>query len=228
MAFPSTFLDIKQDVALKAHMLLSDATVESQIEDWINAAYFETCATTRCLQKTSTATMTAGVSSYTIDSEIHTIDLLTVSSWPWPLVETQLDEILNLRARGTTGATRYYAMIGLTQMEVWPTPTAADTMTFYYSYMPGALAQDGDMPVIPEPYASNCLGYGALVQAAEAKRDIMMLGDFQSQYNQSTQDFQKYLNRKSGSYPQHFPVVTGMSLTPFHDPSTDVPDYVGY
>jgi hypothetical protein len=108
-------------------------------------------------------------------------------------------------------------------LELWPTPSTGDTITFWYSYLPNALSADGDTTLIPEPHAGNLLLYGGLCYAAEFKRDILMLGDFQSQFNGAMGDFQKYLNRQAGQYPGAFPTWTRLQPGPPHDPSSDVP-----
>jgi hypothetical protein len=227
--YQSTFVDIQNDVADKAKLLLADDG--TNIKAWINAAYADVASATRCFQQTAGAAMTAGVGSYTLDPTILHIELVTVTqtggdTW-FPLKECELDEILNLRAlnANATGPSTRYCLVGLNQLEVWPAPTNADTMTFWYSYLPAQLVNDSDVPLLPEPHCSNLLGYGALVQAAEFKRDIMMLGDFQGQYAASMQDFQKYLNRKAGAYPMSFPTWTRLDPWAPHDRSTDVPDW---
>lgn len=228
MSYPATFDTIRTAVIAKARL---DATADkARAGQWINETYSQVAAETRCFQQTATTTCTPNISSYTLDATILQIELVTcttVGGQAWfPLAESQLDEILNLRA-GSAGAgpARKYALIGLNQLEVWPTPGAADTLTFYYTTLPTPLSADGDLPAIPEPYASKLLEFGALVNAAEFKRDLMMLGDFQQQYATWLQAFQRYVNRKAGAYPESFPTWTrGRPYGP-HDPSTDLPFY---
>jgi len=225
VSLPTTFLGLQTDVAQKAHMNLTDDG--DRIKDWINTSYAEVASTTRCFQRSATSTLVSGTSSYTLDASVLHIELLTVthsgSAW-FPLKECELEQILSYRALNSaaSGPPTSYALVGLNQLELWPTPNSADTLTTWYSYLPTYLAADGDVPALPEPHASNLLSYGALVQAAEAKRDIMMLGDFQSQYAASMQDFQRYLNRKAGAYPRSFPTWTSTTTYGPHDPSADV------
>jgi len=225
MAFPSTFLDLKTEIAAKLRMTLADDN--QKLSDWVNNSYADVASETRCFQRTATTAMTSGIGSYTLDASVLHIELLTVTQAGgtafYPLVECQLDEILNFRALNASaaGPSRRYCLVGLNQLEVWPTPSAADTMTFWYSYLPTYLVADSDLPAIVEPHASNLLTYGPLVQGAEWKRDIMVLGQYQAQYQSSLQAFQRYLNRKAGAYPETFPTLTRLQPFAAHDPSTD-------
>jgi hypothetical protein len=234
VSFPATYLDIQTSVAQKLRMNLTDDG--DKIRGYIATTYAEVAAETRCFQRTGTTTMAAPVppaiyTSCTLDPSVLHIELLTVTqdggtAW-FPLKECQLDEILNYRAVASAsgGPPTRYALIGLNQIELWPNARTGDVLTTWYSYLPTPLSDDTDVPAIPEPYASNLLEYGACVQGAEFKRDIMMLGDFQSQYAQALQNFQKYLNRKAGAYPGAFPTWTRMNPFAPHDPSTDVPGW---
>lgn len=229
MAVPATFLDVQQSVADKLRLTLT--ADKARISDWINQVYADVAAETRCFQQLSTSTMTAGVASYTLDSSLLHIELLTVKQTSgtayFPLVECQLDEILNLRARNTSaaGPSKRYCLVGINQIEFWPTPQAADTLNTWYSHLPTFLSADGDQPAFPEPFGSKLLEYGALVQGAEWKRDILVLGQYQAQYQSWLQAFQKYLNRKAGAYPETFPTWTRLRPGAPHDPSTDVPGF---
>jgi hypothetical protein len=62
-----------------------------------------------------------------------------------PLTQTNLDTILRWRA-GNSGAAvsngtcTHYALLGINQFEVYPTPAAADVITIYYTGLPTALS----------------------------------------------------------------------------------------
>ena len=229
MAYPSSFLDIQNDVIDKLRLNAADDL--ANVKDWINQAYAEVASETRCFQTDGVATMTAAVGSYLLPASVLHIELLTITptgadTW-FPMKECQLPEILNMRGLGpgAIGPPTRYAVVGLNQLEVWPAARSGDVMNFWNSYLPTALSGDGDVPAIPEPHASNLLGYGACVQGAEFKRDVLTLSNYQGQYNQCLQAFQRYLNRKGGAYPQAFPTWTGGPRFPFSDPSTDLPWY---
>jgi hypothetical protein len=232
MSLPSTFVTIQNNVIAKVR--LDPVNDLAKVKDWVNQTYMQVATETRCFQSIATSTLSAGVSSYTLDASILQIELITCTqvggqSW-FPLAEAQLDEILNLQAVSPTGTgpPRRYCLVPLSTLMVWPTPGEADTLTFYYTTLPTALSADSDLPAIPEPYASKLLEFGALIQAAEFKRDLMMLGDFQQQYAVWLAAFQRYVNRKAGAYPESFPSWTGNRRYGPHDPSTDLPDYAAW
>lgn len=226
MAYPQTFDDIRTAVIAKARL---DAVADkTKAGVWVNKAYFKAATETRCFQTSRTDVLTAAA-AFSLNSAVHEIELFTCtaagsSAW-FPLKEATLDEILNLRAtsQAGSGTPRRYALVGLTDIELWPTPAGGETLTTWYANLPAALSADGDIPLIPEPHASDLLEFGALIHAAEFKRDLMMLGDFQQQYATALAGFQRYVNRKAGAYPASFPTWTrGRGYGP-HDPSTDVP-----
>jgi hypothetical protein len=76
-------------------------------------------------------TLTAGTSSYTLPSAVLRIKEMYVTpvggvQQP-PLIQTTLDEILRKRQAGggtaiATGSVTHYALLGLTEFEVYPTP----------------------------------------------------------------------------------------------------------
>lgn len=226
-ATATTFLAAQNTVIQTARL---DAVLDlTRVKGWINTIYQDVANETRCLRASGTATLTSNVSEYLLDPKILHIELITVTpvggTQGFPLKEAQLIEIQNCRATGSGAASpsRKYCLEPMNTLELWPTPSTGDTITFWYSYLPSALSADGDTTLLPEPHAANLLQYGALVQAAEFKRDIMMLGDYQSQYATAMQDFQKYLNRKAGAYPGAFPTWTGQRPFAPHDPSADIP-----
>lgn len=229
MAYPATFDNIRSAAITLVRL---DATADkAKMGQWVNETYSQVCAETRCLQTSRTDVLTSAA-NLTLNAAVYEIELVTCTpvggnAW-FPLKEATLDEILNMRAVTVAGSgpPRRYALVPLNVIEFWPTPQGGETLQTWYAAAPTALSADSDVPVIPEPYASNCLIYGAAVKAAEWKRDLMMLGDFQQQYASALAAFQRYVNRKAGAYPETFPTwVRGRPYGP-HDPSTDIPyDY---
>lgn len=207
-----------------------DATNDlGRVKGWINKSYMQLAVETRYFQTSGTATLTSGQAAYTLDPNLLGIDLITVTqpgglAW-FPLAECQLDEILNFQAvsPNTSGPPRRYCVLEQNTIIFWPTPGEADTVTFYYSYLPAPLVNDTDVPLVPTPY-TLALEFGALVHAAEFKRDLMMLGDFQQQYAVWLAAFQRFANRKQGQYPETFPTWTRKLPYGPHDPSVDIPD----
>ena len=216
MAYPGTFKSIQDSVIGK--LRLSDSTANrALVKDWINQSYAQTCLESQALQQAGYGTLTANSSTYTLPTEI--IELKWVIAKPAsdnyfgvPLERVSIDEILSWRngsnaippASGTVTA---YALIGMNQLELWPTPSTADTIQFYYSYLPTALSADGDIPAIQEPWASKCLEYGALVQGAELRADPL-LDRWDNKYQEWKLRFRTHMNNRGGMVDQ-FAVLSG-------------------
>lgn len=227
MAYPSTFVDIQNAVIAKAR--LSSANDLTRVKDWINQVYADACLTTEVNVTSSTMTVTTGSYSYTLPSQVMRIKEMVItpvgSSVSAPLRQTTLDEILRRRrASGGTqsygGYVTHYALLGVNDFEVWPTPQNADTITIYYVAAPTALSGDADTPILPEPFASKVLEFGALAEAADFKGDPAG-PQWASEYQQWLQKLRTHLTRKMGGQPGHFNVWDERVFPP-HDPSADV------
>ena len=231
MAFPSTFKNLQDQVIARINL---DATGDlSVVKDYINQAYVETCAETEALQLSNTVAVASGDSQIAdltskLSGAIQRIKAVAISTGgvTYPtLVAVSLDEILRLRvgsggAPVATGAPSRYAMVGAKDMEFWPTANAATTFTFYYSYLPTALSGDSDVPDagLPEPYATRCLTYGALAQAADLTGDPSN-DTYQQQFSYWKQRLTAHLNRRRGGQPGQLVGLQGNTAP--HDPSTD-------
>ena len=225
MSYPSTFVDIQNAVLAKGRL---DATADlDKVKDWINAAQARANMETEALVTLATMSTTASVSSYTFPSAAVRIKALYVTAGGVqyrPLAPVSLNRILELRQGiGGSGATnaypQVYALVGLTEFEVFPTPDGTETITVYYLQQPTALSADADVPQLPEPFASKVLEYGALVEAAEFKRDDSLQG-FAQQYEAWIQRLRTHLNRLGGGIPLQMEVYGSPVMAP-HDPATD-------
>ena len=114
----------------------------------------------------------------------------------------------------------YYTMLGLTEIEFFPTPRGTETFTIYYVKAPTVLSGDSNVPEIPEPFASKCLEYGALAEAADFKRDDM-LQNYQQRYLEWIGKLRAHITRKHGGVPESMLVYGERPWAP-HDPSTDL------
>lgn len=172
-------------------------------------------------------TLTAGTASYTFPSAVHQIHGMSVTTtsgvlYP-PLEKVDIETIMQYRkaaggASTVTGTVEYYALLGFQDFEVYPTPQAADTITIYYSGLPTALSANTDVPVFPEPYASKCLEYWALAEAADWKSDPT-----ETEYRALAEEwkgrFRAFLNRRNAVDQFR---IEGHRMYPPHDRSTDL------
>lgn len=231
MAFPSTFLDVQNAVVAKARL---DSTADlSKVKDWINQVYADVCVTTEANVTSATMTLTASTNSYTLPSNVSRIKEMYVTPvggvQSLPLVQVDLDFILRRRQSTagvafTNGSVMWYALVGLNDFEVYPTPANADVITIYYVALPTALANNTDVPILPEPYASKLLEYGALAEAADFKSDPQEQ-EYRALYERWLQKFRAHLTRKQGMQPGQFRVIPDVSTWPPHDPSTDIREW---
>ena len=227
MAFPSTFADIYNEVIDRVRL---DSTADlSRTKDWVNQVYAEVCVETEAVQDYSTMTLTANSAVYTLDTSILRMKQMYVTpsgqGQSRPLVPTSIEQILEWSASsGATasnqGSVTHYALIGTQKIHFYPTPAAADVVTLYYVKLPTALSAAGDVPVLQEPYVSNCLVEGAAYQAAMFLKDPDALL-YKQNYDQALRSLRGHLRRKEGSMTRQFRVTSGASYAP-NDPSTDI------
>lgn len=145
-----------------------------------------------------------------------------------PIIQTNLDEILRRRAGSSgvsvsNGSVTHYALLGLNQFEVYPTPGASDVITVYYVALPTALSADGDVAILQEPWNSMLLSDGAAALAADFKSDPQQV-TYTQMYEVGKQKFRAHLARRQGSQVQALQLYRQRPIVP-HDPSTDVRDY---
>lgn len=226
MAYPSTFLDLQNTVIANLRL---DATADLQkVKDAINQVYTQVIVETDANVTYSTAPLTAATATYVLPVQI--LRMLTVYATPVagvasrPLRRLTLDQIIQYRSTNagpsaSTGTVWAYCLQGLSQLEVYPTPQTVDTLTFYYIAMPTALAADTDVPVVQEPYATDCLSYGAMAKLSEFTGDPD--GQYYRQlYQAATNQFRAHLNRRTGRITGQFGLQDNTAW-PSHDPSVD-------
>lgn len=208
---------------------LDSVADEAKVEDWINQVYAQVCVETEANQTSATMALTAGTYSYTMPTGVLRIKEMFVTPvgavMQGPLIQTNIDELIRRRqgsggASVATGSVTHYALLGLTDLEVYPTPAAADVITIYYAALPTALSSAGHVSILQEPYSSKVLEYGALAEAADLKKDpdAMM---YRSLYDDWMRRFRAHLARRQGNQTQQFALGGGYTWPP-HDPSTDI------
>jgi hypothetical protein len=208
-----------------------DATADrAKVKDWINRVYARVCVETEALQRADTMTLTANVASYTLPGAVIRIKWLVSStpggSYGAPLQPTSQEQILVWRQSGTVApvaneTSTHYAIVGSTELELFPTPATADTLLVYYVYLPSPLSLDADVPVIQEPYATDALEYGACFEAAAFKGDPAA-GDWHSLYQDSKSRLIQHLSRRSGGGTGQLRVAGAMPVRLRRDIDTGV------
>lgn len=229
MAYPSTLADIRNAVVAKVR--LDPTNDKTKVNDWINQVYADANLRVEANIGIVTMTLTAQQPSYTLPSQVLRIKEMYVTPigaiQSAPVRLTSLDDILTKR-RASGGAIlggylTHYALNGINDFEVYPTPAGADSITMWCLLAPTALANDTDTPIFEEPFASKILEYGALAEAADWRGDPSEM-DYRQMYEMWLQKYRSHLTRKMGGQAGQFEVYPGRQFPP-HDPSTDVGGY---
>lgn len=191
--------------------------------------YADACIETEAIVSTATMSLTAGTASYTLPSQVVRIKGMYVTpvggAQSQPMIQTTLDFILRRRqasggAGAATGYVTHYAVLGSTDIEVYPTPRSADTITIYYVGLPTPLSANADVPVLQEPYSSKVLEYGALAEAGDYKGDPMT-DEYRAMFQLWMSKLKTQITRKAGAQPGQFRVFPEHQFPP-NDPSIDV------
>lgn len=205
-----------------------DATNDrTKVKEALNRAYYEAVVETEAKIAKTTLTLTANTDNSTLASTVGRVKRMTLTSGGvtyGPLIEASLDTLLRWRQQGggsavAVGTVTHYTLLGLDRLEWYPTPQSADTVNIWYAAFPTALSADGDLPILPEPYATECLENGGLYWMAVFLKDPDALG-FKSDYEDAKRKLRAHLNRMRGAGPEQLELVGGRPVVP-RDPSTD-------
>lgn len=225
MAFPADMATLTQAVIDLIRLDTTDDT--TKVQEALNSAYFEAMVENEVLVDSGFTTLTVDVGTYDLDTatQIARIKGLWASQggvWTRPLRQTSLERILTARQTNSglaitnPGSLIWYALSGQNQLDLYPTPQAADTLNFVYVGFPTALSGT-DVPEIPEPYGSNLLTYGACVQMAEFKADPQR-DYYAAQFDVWQSKLRRHLNLRRGQ-PGPFEFADGRGFPP-HDRAT--------
>ncbi len=180
------------------------------------------------LSSATGSALSANASNQTIPTSLIGMDYIiatkTDGTTTLPLIQIPFEEILERRANsgaqaGTNGAPSHFARY-YTTVEFWPNAQGGETLTYYGQALPTALSANGDTPILPEPYASKALEYGALAEAADFKKDPDVQ-TYRALYEDQKRRLRAFRNRRRGKLVAQLG-IQGASLLPPHDPSVDL------
>lgn len=125
----------------------TDYFPDSDVDEYINQALDECAEISGAYQQVDSQTTASGTYLYTLPS--NCIQVKEVLYNGAPLSKRDLNYILQFFGEGddpadSTGVPNYYADYSLTQLWLYPTPSAAQTLQIIYSGYPSALSADGD------------------------------------------------------------------------------------
>lgn len=126
------------------------AADEVEIDRRVNEGVVDFLLRTGCKVTSSTLTLTAGTSDYTIDTGIlHIVDLyLTSAGDVFTPNRVSHFELLELRRANSVASSpsMKYAVMGSNLLLVYPTPDAADVLTMYSVPRPVTLSAGANTP----------------------------------------------------------------------------------
>lgn len=229
LSYPSSFLDIKTRVI---NNLRLDAVADlAKVGDAVNIAYSDVARRSRFFESSSsTAALVGGATSDTLPASLIELeDVVCTYGGDSPrLQEVSWEVLLDLRRTVVTGSgPPLVYSLRKNSLEFFPSAQGGEVLTYYGSTQPTALVADGDVPGIPEPF-SKLLEYGASVYMAEFKNDILMLGNYQQQYQIWMGQFMSFCNDRLGTDALAFQVLPrGRRGYPPNDRSSDWYTYAG-
>jgi len=213
MAFPATFQDMQNSVIDKARLDV-DFDV-NRVKDWLNTAYFTAIIETGFYQtaQVSSPPLVADSTSTPVPAGIHKIEFIVptgVDGTIWgPMTSVQFEDLLKSRAwqggQVSTGAPSRYTYRSGPQpsIEYWPMAVGGEVLTFYGWGLPGPMSAPTDPPIIPEPY-TRVIEYGALIHAAEYQKDVLLIQQYQGDYQDWLTRFRGYKNKLGTTQPDQF------------------------
>jgi len=231
MAFPSTFQDLQNAVMAKTRLDPANPLDASKVKDWINQVYARVVLEVEFLTGNTTVALNPNLNQYQMPTQAKRIKWMTIMQqgqnfYGPPLRLVSMDEILWRRVASggsgfTNGTATHYAFSGPNNIDVWPTPGAADTMLMYYVAYPTPLAANTDVPQIDEPYASKLIEYGTLIDASEYIKDTIATYQFPQVFNDWMYRFRQHMSRKEGTQSKDFRIPGPRYPAP-HDRSMDI------
>jgi hypothetical protein len=145
---------LRQNVSSALGLDNSASGDQTEIDARLNEGVVDMLVRCDLYVATSETTLTSGSADYELDTDIlRVIDAFIVpsgSSERGRMVPMTMESILELRRASSltalTGSNVYYALAGANLFMVYPTPTAADTVTFYFVPRPTAMTSGTNDP----------------------------------------------------------------------------------
>lgn len=225
----ATFVQLK--TRAKQMAVTSDDTEAGLI---VNDVYRDVVVQSQTLCDTTTINLTGGANVTTLNiSDLGMIQYITYralgQTQSYIIEPSSIEEVIQLAAVNPSGVVRKYALQGLFDLYLWPTPqTTGDELTIYYAATPKTLVNSAPGPgeettpsAIPAQW-HHLLSVGAAARLADAVGEDLELGiALQAKYDQIFSRFTGWLNMRHGRGTQRMSsgYVRNVGLPP-HDRST--------
>jgi hypothetical protein len=125
-------------------------TDKAELDVKLNDAVVDVLRRTRCYVASTTISLSAGTSDYTLSTSILSILTMygSAGGTNFRLEQVSPQMITDLQTADATTSTSsfYYSVIGANLLSVWPTPVSSGTLTVRYVPRPTALSGASDDP----------------------------------------------------------------------------------
>lgn len=209
----------------------SSGNDETETTAYLNEAIVDILLQTGVYVKSGTTSLSAGTSDYTLDTGIIRIKegYNTSGGETYSLTQVSPADILDMRRGGATGAARYFAIDGANLLMVYPTPTATDTITFYYVPRPTAMSSgshdssNATYGGIPDEYAPAIVAYACWkLGDREDDRTSQNGAAYLAEYEGWVRKIRKYVNTKGNVSLPPSRLRRNRRRLVSHDSSTDL------
>lgn len=153
----ATLVQMETEVHFELGLAATTAGTEKTLVDgWLNSGVVDVLARTGCYVVSAAVSLSAAEGDYDLLADLG-LDTLAVRSMRWTSTNgggvperVSPEEIERLRATPDAQASgwpaSYYAVAGANLLMVWPTPTAADTITVIHTPRPTAMSLSSHDP----------------------------------------------------------------------------------
>ena len=176
----TTLAQYRTRIDAKTSLSNTTAADQQMIDDLVNMAYEEIVLKTNCKVGSTTISLSASTGDYTIPTGfLNILELYTTSTGQaYSMQRTTAEDIIRRRIGVSPGLnsspSRYYATQGNDLLMVWPTPSAADSLSVYYVARPTALSASADVPSdIPAEF-HQLIEYRACAEASDYAEALVM------------------------------------------------------
>ncbi|MBI3936417.1 MAG: hypothetical protein HY323_05525 [Betaproteobacteria bacterium] len=207
---------------------------EVLLDSWLNEAVEQVLLRSRCFVKKATITLTKDVNEYELDTVLSggTLSVLKlINSDSVPLERVSPEEMADLRRSTASGTQAWkYALDGANLLMIWPTPTAAGTLTVYHVPRPTAMTTGANDPStatyggIPAEFHKLLEFYG-LWQAADFDDDASsQVGTlYRAAFDRGLAEMRRALRQRGGRKLGPARLVSSKRRWLASDPSQTVP-----
>lgn len=118
----------------------------------MNEGVLDVIRRSKCVVHSATSSLTSGQKDYELSTSVLAFITLDVTgaadAQNYTMERVSVDEMVKMRSTGAVAQSpaQFYALAGANKLMLYPTPAAADTLTYYYVPRPTTLSVSSDDP----------------------------------------------------------------------------------